>query len=280
MYTVLAALYTNYHKKMEVLMKGKRLFGRLALAFAICAVLVFNFFVFPEILASATDDSVIKTIAFETALPDEPDEPETSPAVNANEQPWDRETLPVADLLEALREDETLPDINAISKEQAIEITEGIWPVGIGVDNYKWAIQTTTGAITHARYLENTDPMGDPSWFCLYEQRVFGEQHHYIPEDLTPEEFIYVDVKSDYRLGEDREGTPVIVVYSDWSQYLVAEINAITGECVDTRLIGGRCTGADGGDVLDAFYGDGFRQFFESVNTQTEGLEQAPPALY
>jgi hypothetical protein len=103
--------------------------------------MVLGAFVFPAALEAPPENRGIETVTSYPELPTEPTEPDDSPS------------------------------INAISKEQAVEIaTDAINappPEGI-------IYKAVTMALAATKYLESNDPAGDPSWTIIMSESKYG----------------------------------------------------------------------------------------------------------
>ena len=172
------------------------------------------------------------------------------------------------------------PNINAITKEQAIEIARtAIARDGVEVTKYEdtrsGAIHTIQTDFRDARYVDSADPIGDPSWFVVFSELTGIERYVQIPDNTTPEEFLAANNQEDFyedetyyrkswigTLEEDgetvlEEGEPVFVMATAWVRYIVVEVNALTGDFIERGVLD-----ISGFDLaFDAFYGD-IREFF------------------
>ena len=275
-------------------MKSKKYFGPAVMIFCLCALLVFTFGFLPSVLATPPENCGIETITVESLPPEETfehtnDAAQTGPGEfgettpipeftggQPTNMPWDSgEIEPIYEGYDDIgRESPTsTPNINAITRDQAIEIAQNVikydevpytyagelgepWPQG----DYM-TIQTD---FRDARYVDSADPIGDPSWFVVFSAATVIERCVGIPDDYTPQEFLAANNKEDffadegyYRKSwigviEEDDDRPVFVMETAWVRYIVAEINALTGEFIERGVLD--TTGLD--LPFEAFYGD------------------------
>ena len=191
-----------------------------------CALVIFSVAVFPFILAASPVNRGITTIESESLFPAE-----------ETEQTSEIETLGE---VERFIETETIPNINAITKEQAIAIASESLVPKIGT---YFSISGTDITISRdfleAKYMECPDPLVDPSWYVLFATHSSGTTVSNIPEGITPEEYLQkilddplLSEGSDPMIGTDSNGNPVVIDRHDRTGYVVAEVNALTGEYI------------------------------------------------
>ena len=222
-------------------MKTKKASGVIA-AVGVCILLAFSVAVFPFILAASPDNREITTIETETVFPSEDSERDDEIGlVDETEEP---DMTEESDDTEDLSGQEAIHNINAISKEMAIEIAmEAIGFPGGTYHRTSGESVTITRDFIEAKYIESADPADDPSWYVLFSTSSLGTLFEYIPLDLTPEEYIASrtsDPSIDYFtsddgflvVGIDNNGSPVIITHYARTGYVVAEIDAFTGEFI------------------------------------------------
>jgi len=234
-------------------MKAKKHLGITTAVLCVCALLVFNFFIFPNVLAAAPENRGVETITPEAAPP----------------------TVEQTGVQEELAEQESIPNINAISKEQAIEIAQGDGFMPSVTYEYSGAIYHATTTVVGAKYMESNDPASDPSWFVLFSQISHGEYSMSVPEGYTAEEYlahictmdnVYFGSENmvqvtDWDMVEscaDSDGKPVLIYHDITPNNYLVEINALTGAYIS----GGGLLGEAGGTldiaVLEKFISDDF----------------------
>jgi len=211
-----------------------------------CVLVVFSVAIFPFILAATPGNRGITTIETESYFPAEETEQadelemlgEVEHLTEKNEQADELETLGEA---EQLIEAETIPNINAITKEQAIAIASE--SLGPKVETY-YSNSGTSATVSidflEAKYMETPDPLRDPSWYVLFAKHSSGTSiSHVPPEGITPEEYLQkilddplLSNGSDLIIGTDNNGYPVIIDHFSRTLYVVVEVNALTGEYI------------------------------------------------
>jgi len=192
----------------------------------VCALVVFSVAVFPFILAATPENRGIVTIESESYFPDEENE-----QADELEMPGDAEQL-----IEA----ETIPNINAITKEQAIAIaSESLVPKVGRYYNNSGTDVTVSRDFLEAKYMECPDPLREPSWYVLFAGYSSGTTVNHIPEGITPEEYLQkilydplLSEGSDPIIGTDNFGNTVIIDHHSRTGFIVAEVNALTGEYI------------------------------------------------
>ena len=191
-----------------------------------CALVVFSVAVFPFILAATPENRGITTIETESYFP-------------AEETEQISESEPFGEA-EHYYETETIPNINAITMEQAITIaSESIVPrVGTYYNNSGTDI-TISRDFLEAKYMESPDPLRDPSWYVLFVGHSSGTTVNHIPEGITPEEYLQkilddplLSEGGDPMIGTDNFGYTVIIDHHSRTAFIVAEVNALTGEYI------------------------------------------------
>jgi len=211
---------------------NKKVFGASAAAIGVGALLTFNLFIFPNVLAAAPENREIETVTPETAaLENQEIGIATSRAVPIEadyEQRGEAGTL--------LEEPGVPSNINAISMEQAVlAAEEALAHRGIGVvletaDN----LSTIDRSFIDAKYAGSTGPAsGGPYWYVLFTEREAGYNNLPIDSRYTPDEYLEFLQSSSFpgelRLGVNSKGEPAVIFSYDRTQHLVVEIDALTG---------------------------------------------------
>jgi len=191
-----------------------------------CVLVVFSVAVFPFILAATPENREITTIESESFFPTEETE-------RTSELGTHGETV-------QLSETETIPNINAITEEQAIAIASESLVPKVGTYNSVSGTDITISRdFLEAKYMESPDPLVDPSWYVLFATHSSGTTVSNIPEGITPEEYLQkilddplLSEGSAPMIGTDRNGNPVIIDHHDRTGFTVAQVNALTGEYI------------------------------------------------
>jgi len=213
-------------------------------AVGVCALLFISGVVFPFMLAATPENSELETIETEEVLPAEelnmPDE---------SDIPRDDEQYSEPEHLDAQEPD---ININAISKEMAIEIAVEAYDIGLWEYECPTTGETrnTLSEVIEAIYMENSDSESSPSWLILIKNRFWGVQHTMfidgriisdIYSDLSSlEEYViameelYGDHYS-WTIGTNKKGDPVAMAAYDNATYYIIVVDAFHG--VITRHI-------------------------------------------
>jgi len=206
---------------------------------SISVLSIFSIFIFPFILAASPDNLGVEVI----------DRDEELQLTDLDPVPGDESGTKVSFATDA--ESEFIPeldpipyDINAISKERAVELA---WELFMFPDEDETTPQGERRGhkteFIEARYIENTDSAKDPSWFLLFSYHYWGTAFNYVPEGSTPEEEIEREIPNDifnyatFSVGTDNFGYPVIKWEYNAGHYEMVEINAITGEWIGSGWI-------------------------------------------
>jgi len=278
-----------------MIMKAKKHFGISTTVFCVCALLVFNFFIFPDVLAASPENRGIETITTETAPPamaqsEVQAEPDIQDESDVQEEPGVREQPDVQeepakqdepdvqegiDIQEGSFLQESVPSINAISKERAIEIAKGDGFMPSVTYEYGGAVYHSTTTVIGAKYIESDSPASDPSWFILFGQIGHGEYSISVPEGYTAEEYLaHLRTMDDIYFGSenmalvtdwdmvesgvDSDGKPVLIYHDITPNHYMVELNALTGAYIS----GGGLLGEAGGTlditVLEKFMSEDF----------------------
>jgi len=200
--------------------------------------------VFPFMLAATPENSEMETIeapeeipAEELGLPDQSDES------GDNEQTGEPEHI-------AAQEPDI--DINAISKEMAIEIAVQAYDIGLWEYECPTTGETrnTLSEVIEAKYMKNSEFEGSPAWFILIKNRFWGVQHTMLIDGHIDSD-IYSDFTSleeyvaameelfgdhfSWTIGTNKKGDPVAKAAYDNASYYIIVIDAFLG--VTTRFI-------------------------------------------
>ena len=243
----------------------------------VCALLVFNFFIFPNVLAAAPENRGIETIIPEAAPPtverlEIQEEPDARDESDAQEEPAKDEDSATH---EETAKQESVPGINVITKEQAIEIAKGERQMPSETYEYGGAVYRTTTTVIGAKYIESSSPASDPSWFVLFGQISHGEYSISVPEGYTAEEYLahlrtmddvyfgseIMALVTDWDMvesGSDSDGKPVLIYHDIAPNHFMVELNALTGAYVSGGGLLGEAGGTLDNAVLEKFMGDDF----------------------
>jgi len=206
-----------------------------------CVLLAFSVVAFPFILAASPGNRGITTITSEDVFP-------TETTMQSSE-------TELHDEAEQICESDTIPNINAISEELAIAIaTEAVPNRECGAYWINGEIRTFTHDFLEAKYMESTDQVDDPTWYVLFLQHCKGVLFEYIPVGYnTPEEYLSSQLNAGYdvSLGTDRNGVTVGYVPFDYINYIVVEVNALTGKFTRAGTIITDVTSLDGFSCWD-----------------------------
>jgi len=213
-------------------LKGKKAIGIIT-AVGASLLLMFSVFVFPFILAASPDNRELETIEMKTVFPaDEVSQSEDSDIV---EQPLERvEQQGEADQ----SDDEVVIDINAISKEMAIEIVTNEIETRQFIDADPNGVRSSTFELRSARYIEAVDYIDAPIWQVLFYSRTEGDNLLGITEGYTPEEFLLMAFNStvecceSYTIDAFDNGMPALRRVYSHENLFVVEVNAFTGELI------------------------------------------------
>ena len=246
-------------------MKTKKVSSIIAVAGA-CALVVFSIAVFPFILAASPDNDEIITIETETYFPAEDtrqieedvpageagqsDESDFSGEAGlssghslavASTEPDEFPSLVMPEVMPGINE--ATPDINAISKEMAMNIARDM--INPRLMNY-WATTREHGEFMFSLddpddtiYAESIAPTADPSWYVHICVHQMGAVYMSIPANLTPEEYLeeMKNIYSDVYIGTDNNsGETVLKDPYDITYYVAVEVNAFTGEYIGFSL--------------------------------------------
>ena len=280
-------------------MRSKRHFGSVAMIICLGSLLVFTFGFMPSVLATPPENREIETITVES-IPQEEifeqtgDAAQGEPDGYAEQPPYLGESDDLAvnmpsdsDVIEPYPFVGDWDDIswessniNAISKEQAIEIANTViapddieatvYGDAIGGDAIGGAVQTVQTDFRDARYVDSADPIGTPSWFVVYSELTGIVRYVQIPDNTTPEEFLAANSDYDFYYSEEyyrtswigtheevgaqveEDDEPIFIMATALVRFIVVEINALTGEFIERGVLD--WTGYD--LAFDAFYGD------------------------
>jgi len=234
-------------------MKNKKLIYILA-AIGACTLLAFSIFIFPMIIAATPENRELETLETEDPYPQEElsqleeREPEKQYIDGITEQQFEAIIKHVHE--EFIRQQNPNPaegiDINAITKEMAIEIVEGFYPneatetftdIGPMGDARKVSLRPLD-----ARYISAPDSTAAPVWQVFLHERTQGTMHYYIPDGHTAESYLvefqnhratqlhgccYSD--SIYRRNT---GSTVIKSESSIESIILIELDAFTGKAL------------------------------------------------
>jgi len=218
-------------------MKSKRIINIVS-AIGAGVLLMFSVFVFPFILAASPENAEIETMEAGVSFPSEdaeqPDEGEQhDEACECDE--CDNDEQP-----EGAEESGTVIviDINAISKEKAIEIAIGGIKQGTDISSVG-ELRTSESQVFGARYMASTDYIDVPVWRVLRYDHSRGNSFEYTPKASSVEEYFTIVYGNpdgpdnccvEYSMGEDVNGVKVVVRNYNVESLNLIDINAFTGE--------------------------------------------------
>jgi hypothetical protein len=270
--------------------KRKVIGGTVAAIAVFCAVLAFNFGVFPRVLATPPGDSEIRTVTAaavaeeaggdgaggnDTGANEVPDE--AAPAAGtddpasggADSDPdaggfLDEVKLKLLDSngMDVERMYRDAPDVNAISKEQAIESAiEGmedalekikaqspsaieeakingtiVYRAANASSAYAFSLMDYRTAQADAIYVQGTEPAGDANWIVVFKQDVKGYDWDYL-SGLDKESREKYESQKDFEIVTDDEKRKIIRVPNNYTAIVIAEVNAYTGEYIERAEI-------------------------------------------
>jgi len=182
-------------------MKQKNMIMSLTAVVLLCAIVVFNFTVFPNVLAKTPDKSEVKSIVVEP--------------------------IPTT-IIEKDAEAEVQPDINAISKKQAVENAIK------KMETYDFGGLDFKELPCIAKYIPGIAPANNPLWVVVFK---INDTAKYM-DSMTPEAYLFFKEKNGKVV--DSRGVEVEESYTDsegnvfWlvesTTFMIMEVNAFSGD--------------------------------------------------
>jgi hypothetical protein len=196
----------------------------------VCALLFFSGVAFPFMLAATPENRDLETIEADDVFPAEEQE-----QPDASEQSFHPEPEPVA-------AGESEVNINAITKERALEIakeTFGDFQNAYSSDG----IRSRYIYYIDAKYMDSSSVENVSSWFVFIELQLRGEQFFALNENYTSLEELLDDMQAihgdndNWFIDTNNEGRTVVIRSYHYIDFIVVEINALTGELVSQGTI-------------------------------------------
>jgi len=226
-------------------------------AIGACTLLAFSVFLFPLIIAATPENRGLETIETEDPYPQEelgqPDEhePDMQDTDSITQQEIDDINKNVHE--EFMRQQNSNSaeeiDINAITKEMALEIVEGLYSIeAIEIYPGKYINSDPAGDVVHivsrrplgARYVSAPDSTVAPVWQVFIHEQLQGTIHYRIPEGHTAESYLaefqnyrasqFYGCCYTYSIFTRSTGTTVIQSESSIETITMIELDAFTGK--------------------------------------------------
>ena len=198
-------------------------------AISIIVLIFLSIIVFPLMLAATPENLELETIEPENTLPVEnPDQNDEFGITDGQDDAND-----------------TIPDINAISKETAIAIVEDFY-TALGETDYvcpSGNFGSVTQELRGARYIEASDHLSVPVWQVLYYWHKQGQSLLSVSDNSTPEEELAMILSTrgarincdcySWSIGSYADtGMSAIIQKRDYKILVVVEVDALTGDII------------------------------------------------